>query len=424
MKHYATRGLSLVCAAALVLSGCNASSSGTVEPTVIGESGTLACVGDSITFGAGVRKTRDTDSYPAMLQTLLGDAWTVENFGNPGSTLMAGTNRPYTEQEEYQASLNMAADVYLVMLGTNDAKPDFWDTDTFVEEYETFLSMYEDVSPDAQIFLMTPPCVYAQDSDNPEYYGAMGDNVDAEVVAAVHTVAEKVGVPVIDLHTFTAEHPEWFADGLHPNKVGNSAIAQYIYYQITGTEGEITLPAVVSLPEGTVIGCVGDSTTYGSGVMKNRDTESYPALLQDLLGDSIAVENYGKATEEFYTFIQENVTEWTPISAGAEAGSAAAGEEVDVGGPYPATTDWDEYVVVEYYFEETDETVPMLIETNADHTRFNTLFDFFGDKQEMSFSVNGEELTVEDDLTGFIGKDVEKIYTFIQENVTEWAPIA
>ncbi len=54
MKHYATRGLSLVCAAALVLSGCNASSSQTVEPTVIGESGTLACVGDSITFGAGI----------------------------------------------------------------------------------------------------------------------------------------------------------------------------------------------------------------------------------------------------------------------------------------------------------------------------------------------------------------------------------
>ena len=146
-------------------------------------------------------------------------------------------------------------------------------------------------------------------------------------------------------------------------------------------------------------------------------------------GDELTVENdltgfIGKDVEKIYTFIQENVTEWTPIAAGAEAGSATAGEEVDVGGPYPATTDWDEYVVVEYYFEETDETVPMLIETNADHTRFNTLFDFFGDKQEMTFSVNGDELTVENDLTGFIGKDVEKIYTFIQENVTEWTPIA
>ncbi len=296
MKHYVAHGLLLICTAALVLSGCDASSSQSVEVTAINESGTLACVGDSITFGAGVQKTRDTDSYPAILQTLLGDAWTVENFGNPGCTLMTGTNRPYIEQKEYRASLDMAADVYLIMLGTNDAKSDFWDTDTFVEEYESFLSTYEDVNPDAQIILMTPPCVYADDSDNPEYYRTMANNVDAEVVAAIHAVAEKADVPVIDLHTFTAGHPEWFTDGLHPNKIGNSAIAQYINYQITGTEGEITLPTVVSLPEDTVIGCVGDSTTYGSGVMKTRDTESYPAQLQELLG-GITVENYGMGSQ-------------------------------------------------------------------------------------------------------------------------------
>ena len=121
------------------------------------------------------------------------------------------------------------------------------------------------------------------------------------------------------------------------------------------------------------------------------------------------------------------VTEATPEpeeTAEPAETSAAAGEEVDVGGPYPATTDWDEYALVEYYFEETDETVPMLIETNADHTRFNTQFDFFGEKQEMTFSVDGEELVVEYDLTGFIGKATEEFYTFIQENVTEWTPIA
>ncbi len=121
------------------------------------------------------------------------------------------------------------------------------------------------------------------------------------------------------------------------------------------------------------------------------------------------------------------VTEATPEpeeTAEPAETSAAAGEEVDVGGPYPATTDWDEYVVVDYYFEETDETVPMLIETNADHTRFNTLFDFFGEKQEMTFSVDGEELVVEYDLTGFIGKATEEFYNFIQENVTEGTPMS
>ena len=99
---------------------------------------------------------------------------------------------------------------------------------------------------------------------------------------------------------------------------------------------------------------------------------------------------------------------------------ASTGEEVDVGGPFPATTDWDEYVVTPYYFEETDEDVSMLIETNSAHDKFDVLFNFFGDKQDMAFSVNGSDLTVDHDLTGFIGKDVKKIYSFIQENITDW----
>ena len=41
----------------------------------------------------------------------------------------------------------------------------------------------------------------------------------------------------------------------------------------------------------------------------------------------------------------------------------------------------------------------------------------------MAFSVNGDELTVDSDLTGFIGKDVQNIYTFIQENITDWNTI-
>ena len=267
------------------------------KPVVIGDSGTMACVGDSITFGAGVMKTRDTDSYPAILQGLLGDAWTVENFGNPGCTLQTGTNRPYTEREEYQASLDAAADVYIIMFGTNDAKPDFWNTESYVEQYRAMIENYRAANADALIYLMAPPYVYAEDSSNPEYYGAMGDTVDKEVVAAVQTVAENTGLPVIDLHTLTVGHPEWFSDGLHPNKIGNSAIAQTIYYQITGTEGEIVLPEVSALPEGTTIGCVGDSTTYGSGVMQTRDTESYPALLQGLLGDGVTVSNFGMGSQ-------------------------------------------------------------------------------------------------------------------------------
>lgn len=39
--------------------------------------------------------------------------------------------------------------------------------------------------------------------------------------------------------------------------------------------------------------CVGDSITYGQGVLFKRKKESYPALLQNELGDEYKVKNYG-----------------------------------------------------------------------------------------------------------------------------------
>lgn len=40
------------------------------------------------------------------------------------------------------------------------------------------------------------------------------------------------------------------------------------------------------------VACIGNSITYGSGI-KNRDTESYPAVLGQLLGDKYQVKNFG-----------------------------------------------------------------------------------------------------------------------------------
>ncbi len=40
------------------------------------------------------------------------------------------------------------------------------------------------------------------------------------------------------------------------------------------------------------VACIGNSITYGSGI-KNRDTDSYPAVLGQLLGDKYQVRNFG-----------------------------------------------------------------------------------------------------------------------------------
>jgi len=44
----------------------------------------IACVGDSITYGAGLKKG---GKYPAVLRDLLGERYAVRNFGLNGATL-------------------------------------------------------------------------------------------------------------------------------------------------------------------------------------------------------------------------------------------------------------------------------------------------------------------------------------------------
>ena len=59
----------------------------------------VACVGNSITYGIGVSDP-DKESYPARLQQMLGEGYTVERFGKPGATLLNKGHRPFMQQKE------------------------------------------------------------------------------------------------------------------------------------------------------------------------------------------------------------------------------------------------------------------------------------------------------------------------------------
>ena len=53
----------------------------------------VACVGNSVTFGAGIAN-RETMSYPAQLQKMMGEDYHVENFGHSGATLLRKGHNP------------------------------------------------------------------------------------------------------------------------------------------------------------------------------------------------------------------------------------------------------------------------------------------------------------------------------------------
>lgn len=63
----------------------------------------VACVGNSITYGAGI-SNRDKNSYPAQLQYYLGDGYEVRNFGSNGATAQSDGDYPYIRTAVYNES--------------------------------------------------------------------------------------------------------------------------------------------------------------------------------------------------------------------------------------------------------------------------------------------------------------------------------
>ena len=85
----------------------------------------VACVGDSITYGHGITGW-PVNTYPYVLQKLLGKSYHVNNFGASGRSVHDDTDRPYRKEPHYEKSLAYHADIVIFMMGTNDAKVSNW----------------------------------------------------------------------------------------------------------------------------------------------------------------------------------------------------------------------------------------------------------------------------------------------------------
>lgn len=189
----------------------------------------IACVGDSITYGATIRD-KSHDSYPAQLGTMLGRKYSVKNFGASGYTLQESCDRPYTSHKRYKKSLDFKPDVVLIMLGSNDTKPYNWiSTEAFQDDYRQLILSYRELPSRPDVILMTPASVFPENF-NPAKPYKIRAGVAGEAAKAVRELANELGLPFIDIHEVTASHPEFFLqDGVHPNELGAKAIARTVY---------------------------------------------------------------------------------------------------------------------------------------------------------------------------------------------------
>ena len=187
----------------------------------------ILCIGDSITFGSGVLRTRWKDTYPAILENKLGEEFQVLNYGIPGATLVADGDKPYS-QAFLKAARKTNPEMILLMLGTNDSKHQNWDAEKYEAALQRWVSELKDSSSKPKVFVMAPPAAFRVDH-NPVVYGIQDTVIRDEIFPAVKRQAALHATGFIDLYTPTQGRPELFTDGVHPNAHGNKIIAQHIF---------------------------------------------------------------------------------------------------------------------------------------------------------------------------------------------------
>ena len=220
--------------ASLILCSCSPNTqSNFIKESDYAEPIRLACIGDSITFGAGI-PDRNTNSYPAQLGAMLGNRWDVQNFGVSSVTLLKKGNMPYWNQEAFKKALEFNPDVVVIKLGTNDSKPMNWKyKDEYVGDYIDLIEQFQALEANPKIWICYPVPAY------PERWGISDKVITEEIMPLIDEIADKTDIPIIDLYSALSDKAEMFPDLIHPNAEGAKLMAEAICHALTGRK-EIT----------------------------------------------------------------------------------------------------------------------------------------------------------------------------------------
>ena len=187
----------------------------------------VACIGNSITFGAGI-KNRSRDSYPSVLARMLGDNYWVKNFGVSARTMLNKGDHPYMNEPAYKNALAFNPNIVVIKLGTNDSKSFNWKYKAdFMKDAQTMIDAFKGLPSQPKIYLCYPSKAYLTGD------GINDDIISKEIIPMIKKLAKKNDLSVIDLHTAMDGMPELFPDRIHPNEKGAQVMAKAVYQSIS-----------------------------------------------------------------------------------------------------------------------------------------------------------------------------------------------
>ncbi|SFG15398.1 GDSL-type esterase/lipase family protein [Oribacterium sp. WCC10] len=159
----------------------------------------VACIGDSLTRGYLLEK--ESDSYPAQLQKILGNEYEVKNYGQTATYVIDDGPNEYVDSEMYPKSVAYDADVLVFMFGANDIRAYDWTPKYFENQYAEVVASYLKSGKKPKIYFIIPP--EARD----EYFGLQRNAVEATL-----SLASKFDATVIDSYNLAIGHPEYYME--------------------------------------------------------------------------------------------------------------------------------------------------------------------------------------------------------------------
>ncbi len=243
-KHLSLRVLAIVLACT---AGVRSASAAAIK---------IACIGEHTThshaFPALNRESQPVgmQEYPAMLQTMLGAAYQVRNFGDCCASVTQGytpdEGHPYVlgsnagDGPGYKESIAFLPDIVVIGSwgrhdwGLSAAAALKWNIDNFETGYEDLIRRYLALSTHPKVFVSLPiPILFGTDGPDRGVY-------TSSVVTVVKRVAAKYGLPTIDLYSAFLNHRELFkqppdseGEGEHVTDAGLRIIAERVHAVLT-----------------------------------------------------------------------------------------------------------------------------------------------------------------------------------------------